>query len=143
MESEIVCYDGLHHNMLWNVNLLDRLEDEKESDPQVLLIGQDITEIRETQDQLHYLAHFDVLTGTANRRLFEARCRQAIASATRHRHSIALISLDIDFFKRINDTMGHDAGDRLLIELSKRLKNCIRKEDTLARLGGDEFVDHH
>jgi len=139
LESKIISYDGLSHTMLWNINHLSDLEDDPRLG-QLLLIGQNISEIRKTQNQLHYLAHFDALTDTANRRLFEDRCKQAIQSAKRHKHSIALIGLDIDHFKRINDTLGHDAGDQFLVSLAERLKQCIRKEDTVARLGGDEFA---
>ena len=139
MESKIISYDGLSHTMLWNMNHLNDADDDPRQG-QLLLIGQNISEIRKTQNQLHYLAHFDALTDTANRRLFEDRCEQAIQSAIRHKHSIALIGLDIDHFKRINDTLGHDAGDQFLINLATRLKQCIRKEDTVARLGGDEFA---
>ncbi|MFL1406422.1 putative bifunctional diguanylate cyclase/phosphodiesterase [Marinobacter sp. M1N3S26] len=137
LETGIQSYDGTDHIILWNLNLL---QDEEEDRQQLILIGQNISEIRKTQDQLHYLAHFDVLTGTANRRLFEDRCRRALASASRHGHNCALIGLDIDHFKRINDTLGHDAGDALLKTLSQRLRNTIREEDTIARLGGDEFA---
>ena len=137
MESEASAYDGTTHTMLWNINRISNSDDEP---AQVILTGQDITEIRVTQDQLHNLAHFDMLTGTANRRLFEDRCNQAIKQALRHQHPIALINLDIDFFKRINDTLGHDAGDKLLKEIANRLTSCVRSEDTIARLGGDEFA---
>lgn len=136
METEVISYDGLQHTMLWNMNHFSDKVDQK----QLLLIGQNISEIRKTQDQLHYLAHFDPLTDTANRRLFEDRCAQAIHSAIRHKKQIALIGLDIDHFKRINDTLGHDVGDHFLIALANRLKECVRKEDTVARLGGDEFA---
>ena len=138
IETEAYSFDGTGHTMLWNINLLPR--DDDDEPPQVILIGQDITEIRETQDKLHYLAHYDALTGTANRRLFEDRCRQAIESALRYGHCSALVSLDIDYFKRINDTLGHDAGDELLKAIADRLRSCVRREDTIARLGGDEFA---
>lgn len=138
LEAEITSFNGTPHIILWNLNKLH--EDEDDGRAQLILIGQDISEIRRTQDQLHYLAHYDVLTDTANRRLFEDRCRQAITSALRHGHHCALIGLDVDHFKRINDTLGHDAGDRLLQELARRLRNSVREEDTIARLGGDEFA---
>ncbi|MFT5716621.1 MAG: diguanylate cyclase (GGDEF)-like protein/PAS domain S-box-containing protein [Oleiphilaceae bacterium] len=139
LESKIISYDGLSHTMLWNISHLSDLDEDPRLG-QLLLIGQNISEIRKTQNQLHYLAHFDALTDTANRRLFEDRCKQSIQSAIRHKHSIALIGLDIDHFKRINDSLGHDAGDQFLVTLAERLKQCIRKEDTVARLGGDEFA---
>ena len=139
METEVISYDGVNHTMLWNMNhFSDKLD--PLSPKQLLLIGQNISEIRKTQNQLHYLAHFDPLTDTANRRLFEDRCAQAIHSSIRHKKQIALIGLDIDHFKRINDTLGHDVGDQFLIALANRLKECVRKEDTIARLGGDEFA---
>lgn len=137
LNSEAVAFDGTVHSMLWNVNRISNSDDEP---TQAILIGQDITEIQTTQDQLHHLAHFDILTGAANRRLFEDRCNQAIKQSLRHQHSIALITLDIDFFKRINDTFGHDAGDELLKVIADRLTECVRSEDTVARLGGDEFA---
>lgn len=137
LETGIQAYDGTDHIILWNLNIL---QDEEDDRHQLILIGQNISEIRKTQDQLHYLAHFDVLTGTANRRLFEDRCRRALASASRHGHNCALIGLDVDHFKRINDTLGHDAGDALLTTLAQRLKANVREEDTIARLGGDEFA---
>lgn len=137
-EIQIKRFDDQQRSILWN---LTRLEDEDEAvETQVILIGQDISEIRQTQDQLHYLAHYDMLTGTANRRLFEDRCRQAIERALRYGHSCALISLDVDHFKRINDTLGHDAGDALLKVMAQRLQETVRGEDTIARLGGDEFA---
>ncbi|PVY69580.1 PAS domain S-box-containing protein/diguanylate cyclase (GGDEF)-like protein [Tamilnaduibacter salinus] len=138
METRIQGFDGSAHTLLWNLNRLP--ERETDRSVRLMLIGQDISDIRETQNQLHYLAHYDVLTDTANRRLFEDRCRQAITTALRHGHYCALISLDVDHFKRINDTLGHDAGDELLQELSRRLRDSVRREDTIARLGGDEFA---
>ncbi|MDC0663920.1 bifunctional diguanylate cyclase/phosphodiesterase [Marinobacter sp. SS21] len=138
LETEIQGFNGSQHFILWNLSRLN--EDDDPGQRRLILIGQDITEIRNSQNQLHYLAHYDVLTNTANRRLFEDRCGQAISSALRHGHSSALICLDVDHFKRINDTLGHDAGDQLLKELAQRLRNCVRKEDTIARLGGDEFA---
>ncbi|UZE94997.1 bifunctional diguanylate cyclase/phosphodiesterase [Alkalimarinus alittae] len=136
LNSEAIAFDGVEHAMLWNINRISNSDDEP---TQVILIGQDITEIQTTQDQLHHLAHFDILTGAANRRLFEDRCNQALKQSLRHQHSIAIITLDIDFFKRINDTFGHDAGDELLKVIVNRLTACVRNEDTVARLGGDEF----
>ncbi len=138
IETQVNSFDGTSHTLLWNLNRLH--EEDEEAPAHIILIGQDISEIRETQNQLHYLAHYDVLTDTANRRLFEDRCRQAITSALRHGHYCALIALDVDHFKRINDTLGHDAGDELLQELARRLQRNVRQEDTIARLGGDEFA---
>ncbi len=138
IEAEARSYDGSPHIMLWNINRLQEADEDVRS--QVILIGQDITEIRETQNRLHFLAHYDALTGTANRRLFEDRCRQVLETSYRYGHQSALITLDVDHFKRINDTFGHDAGDELLCELARRLRDSVRGEDTISRMGGDEFA---
>lgn len=137
LENEILSASGKELAMLWNVAKVVR---EDSLDEQVIVIGQNITSIRETQNQLHFLAHYDVLTGAANRRLFEDRCHQALKQASRRGHDVGLIGLDVDHFKRINDTLGHDAGDTLLKELFKRMQTCVRGEDTIGRLGGDEFA---
>ncbi|SDW53670.1 PAS domain S-box-containing protein/diguanylate cyclase (GGDEF) domain-containing protein [Marinobacter mobilis] len=137
LETQVQGFNGDTYHILWNLSLLPGYD---ESQRRVIMIGQDITEIRHSQSQLHYLAHYDVLTDTANRRLFEDRCKQAISSALRHHRNCALICLDVDHFKRINDTLGHDAGDVLLKEIANRLRSCVRQEDTIGRLGGDEFA---
>ena len=86
------------------------------------------------------LAFYDSLTGLPNRYLFNDRLARAMATAQRSRSGFALLYIDIDHFKRINDTLGHDAGDELLRQLASRLKQSLRESDTVARLGGDEFV---
>jgi diguanylate cyclase (GGDEF)-like protein/PAS domain S-box-containing protein len=138
VETSLLTSSGTELSMLWNINHIS--DEELEEHGQFLLIGQDISSIRKTQDQLHYLAHFDSLTGAANRRLFEDRCRQSIETAKRYDSCLALLSIDIDHFKKINDTLGHDGGDEFLMELVKRFQQSVRKEDTIARLGGDEFA---
>jgi len=100
----------------------------------------DITHIRETQKRLESLAHYDALTGLPNRVLFADRMHQALAQARRHNSLMAVGYLDLDVFKPINDTHGHDVGDKLLIEIARRLKQGVRSGDTVARLGGDEFA---
>jgi diguanylate cyclase (GGDEF)-like protein/PAS domain S-box-containing protein len=100
---------------------------------------QDIGALKLTQ-VLNRLAFYDNLTGLPNRNLFVDRLSRAMAAAQRNRGGLALLYIDIDHFKRINDTFGHDAGDELLRELAVRLQDCLRKTDTVARLGGDEFV---
>ena len=138
VETTLLTTSGTELSMLWNIsNITDKELDEN---GQFLLMGQDISNIRKTQDQLHYLAHFDSLTGAANRRLFEDRCKQSIETAKRYDSCLALLSIDIDHFKKINDTLGHDGGDEFLIELVSRFQSSVRKEDTIARLGGDEFA---
>jgi diguanylate cyclase (GGDEF)-like protein/PAS domain S-box-containing protein len=102
--------------------------------------GKDITERMETQERLHHLAHHDVLTELPNRAMFNDRLEQALARASRHDSILAVLFLDLDRFKNINDTLGHDLGDMLLQELALRLHACLRDSDTVARLGGDEFT---
>jgi len=101
---------------------------------------EDVTELKRTQENLERLASFDTLTNLPNRRLFRDRLELAIKHAHRHSQRIALLYLDLDNFKRVNDSLGHDFGDQLLCEVAQRLTACLREEDTVARLGGDEFV---
>jgi diguanylate cyclase (GGDEF)-like protein/PAS domain S-box-containing protein len=100
----------------------------------------DITSVKDYQHQLERLAHFDVLTGLPNRVLLADRLRQAMTRAQRQETLLAVVFLDLDGFKAINDNHGHQAGDQLLISLAARLKAGLRESDTLARIGGDEFV---
>ena len=103
-------------------------------------ISTDITENVRRQERYHHLAHHDTLTGLPNRRLMIDRLDQATALAKRNLHRVAVMLLDLDNFKIINDTDGHSAGDRVLITIAERLRSLIRETDTLSRLGGDEFV---
>ena len=100
----------------------------------------DITEKKRGEAQLEYLAYHDSLTGLPNRVLFNERLTGAIALAQRHNQSIAVLFLDLDGFKHINDTLGHGSGDILLQQVAQRLTQCVRESDVVARLGGDEFV---
>lgn len=97
-------------------------------------------EQRRLNDQLNYQAHFDSLTGLPNRMLFEDRLDQALAVAHRHQQNLAVLFVDLDRFKLINDTLGHHVGDLVLQEVARRLQECVRQSDTVARLGGDEFT---
>ncbi len=100
----------------------------------------DITDLKQAQHQLEKIALYDTLTNVANRALFKNRLKKSIHHSKRHNLNIGLIFLDIDNFKRINDTMGHEAGDQLLKVVADRIKSCVREVDTVGRLGGDEFV---
>jgi diguanylate cyclase (GGDEF)-like protein/PAS domain S-box-containing protein len=100
----------------------------------------DITLRKISENTLQHLAHHDTLTGLPNRTLFFDRLNQAIAQADRTKDIIAVLFVDLDHFKPINDTFGHASGDLLLKQVSQRIQKCIRKGDTLARIGGDEFV---
>lgn len=93
-----------------------------------------------TQERLHYLAHHDLLTDLPNRALFIDRLTQALSHVHRRNRALAILFIDLDRFKVINDTLGHDIGDRLLQDLAERLRSCLREGDTVARFGGDEFT---
>jgi diguanylate cyclase (GGDEF)-like protein/PAS domain S-box-containing protein len=106
----------------------------------IYVLSTDATSAREYERQLHALAHSDHLTGLPNRRSFEERMVQAIARARRSAMAMALVYIDVDHFKQINDSLGHASGDSVLREFAKRLTATVRTTDTVARLAGDEFV---
>ena len=105
-----------------------------------LVVKEDITQRKNAENEIRQLAFYDQLTGLPNRRLMMDRLTQALTASARHGRWGALLMIDLDNFKTLNDTMGHAAGDTLLIEAAERLKSCVRAGDTVARLGGDEFV---
>lgn len=105
-----------------------------------VLVAEDITALKQTHQKMERLALYDTLTGLENRRLFKQRLHKGIKLARRQGNLVALVYLDLDHFKRINDTLGHDAGDQLLITVAERLRACVRESDSIARLGGDEFT---
>ena len=105
----------------------------------VMTLAQDVTANRQAQERLNYLAYHDDLTGLPNRSLYNDRLSQAMIEARRQGRYVGVMLLDIDHFKMVNDTVGHDAGDELLRDIGKRLSVCVRDSDTVARFGGDEF----
>lgn len=116
------------------------INDEKGKALQYVSVFIDITKRKKNEELITYQANFDALTDLPNRHLFLDRLENAVNLAKRNETIIALMLLDLDRFKWINDTLGHDAGDFILTETAKRLKNSVRKSDTVARLGGDEFT---
>ncbi|MDD5248694.1 MAG: EAL domain-containing protein [Rhodocyclaceae bacterium] len=121
-----------------------KLSDQTPHDRELIWVAAHLTSIaierRQAETRLRLLAHYDPLTLLPNRDLFRDRLSHALTHAERHRGMVAVMFLDLDRFKTVNDTLGHDAGDQLLTEVSARLKRCVREEDTVARLGGDEFT---
>jgi diguanylate cyclase (GGDEF)-like protein/PAS domain S-box-containing protein len=105
----------------------------------VMTLAHDVTANRQAQERLNYLAYHDELTGLPNRSLYNDRLSQAMIEARRQGRYVGVMLLDIDHFKMVNDTMGHDAGDELLRDIGRRLSVCVRESDTVARFGGDEF----
>ena len=105
-------------------------------------LTEEISIRKDAEEKLKYLAHHDALTGLPNRRLFEELSSVALSFAKRSKYEQAILFIDIDGFKDVNDTLGHNAGDALLIMIAKRLEECVRESDIVARLGGDEFTIH-
>ncbi len=106
----------------------------------VVFLARDITDRKVKEEEITWLAFYDPLTGLPNRRLLQDRLHQAMAGSKRSGHYSALLFIDLDNFKTLNDTQGHDMGDQLLKQVAARLTGCVRECDTVARLGGDEFV---
>lgn len=124
----------------WQQVTVSPIHDNMDSLSHIVLNIEDISDRVETQAQMEKLAFYDPLTGLENRRLFRDRLEQGLKHLRRNKKSMALLFLDLDQFKRINDTLGHDAGDELLCTVAQRLRDCVREEDIVARLGGDEFT---
>ncbi|WP_303850087.1 EAL domain-containing protein [Seleniivibrio woodruffii] len=119
---------------------INAIKDELGNITHFVAVFHDISEVKQGEEKLKYQANHDTLTGLPNRQLFNDRLEMAIAFAKRHSQKVAVIFIDLDNFKNVNDTLGHYVGDILLQRVAETLKKCVRTEDTVARLGGDEFM---
>lgn len=134
---ELFIHNG-HERTKWVLASYLRLEYQNE--PAVLGWLYDITDRKEMEEKVQHLAYHDPLTDLPNRMLFTDRLQQALATAKRDGAQLALMFIDLDRFKPVNDAHGHDIGDLLLKEVAQRVRDCLRESDTVARIGGDEFV---
>lgn len=156
--SPDVYYDmwlGLEKNDFWQGEVWDRRRDGS-TYPKHLTISvvrnadhevenyvasfSDITERKQVADRMFHLAHHDALTGLLNRTALEVQLQNALVYAQREKHQVGVLLIDLDNFKQVNDTLGHHVGDHLLLQVGRRLKDCVRANDPVARLGGDEFI---
>lgn len=151
----IEMWKKLQHTGLWSGEIWDRhkngevypkwmtitaVKNKWQETTQYVAIFSDITERKRAEEEIRTLAFYDTLTRLPNRRLFLERLRAALPASARRRDYGAVMFLDMDNFKALNDTLGHDYGDLMLVEVARRIRDCVRETDTVARLGGDEFV---
>ena len=136
-EEALTHHDGSQHTYL---TVRFPMPDAEGRNHAIGAISVDITARKQAEQQIRNLAYFDPLTGLPNRRMLLDRLTQAFATSARHGGHGAVFFIDLDHFKALNDTLGHDHGDLLLMEVARRLLACVRGEDTVARIGGDEFV---
>lgn len=147
---EALLRDGHWSGEIWNrkksgdffaeLLTISAVKDSDDSVNNYVALFSDITRSKMNEQRLEHVAHYDALTDLPNRILLADRLKQALLLANRKQEYVVVAYLDLDGFKQINDRYGHDQGDLLLIEVSRRMKACLRKSDTIARLGGDEFV---
>lgn len=148
-------WNSLQEKSLWRGEIYNRRKDgsiysewisiskilnPKYNEEYYVAIFTDITELKEKNNKLYYYANYDILTGLANRAQFEAYLKNAIANAKRNETQLALFFVDLDKFKDVNDTFGHDVGDKMLQSVANRIQDALRGDDFVARIGGDEFV---
>ena len=148
-------WESLSENVIWRGDIWHRrkdreiypvwqnisaIQDEQGNIKHYISIFCDITEKKVSEERIQYLAHYDALTDLPNRLMFTERCEHALTRAEREKHQVAVLFLDLDHFKNINDSLGHPIGDKVLQTVATRLMQQVRKEDTVARLGGDEFT---
>ncbi|MEH6813599.1 MAG: EAL domain-containing protein [Motiliproteus sp.] len=135
IESRHRCKDGRIYPIDIRATLI-----QLEGAPHLLTSVRDISERKQAEERIRYLAYYDSLTGLPNRSLLQDRLKQALVTAANHQHIGAVFFMDLDRFKTINDSLGHEIGDLLLQAISERIQRCLKAEDTASRLGGDEYV---
>jgi diguanylate cyclase (GGDEF)-like protein/PAS domain S-box-containing protein len=146
MQKGTPVFNQLHHEVwgdgkeAWNVSMKMPLRDANGQIVGTYGIAHDITEHKKAEALIWRQANFDSLTGLPNRRMLRDRWEQAVNNHKRNNLGLALLILDLDHFKEVNDSLGHAVGDELLVQASKRIESCLRVTDTLARMGGDEFA---
>ncbi|AIF65243.1 hypothetical protein GZ22_00285 [Terribacillus saccharophilus] len=133
-------FKNIRGDWIWLEGKANPIFDENGVFNHFLVVSRDITERLELEEKLTYMAYHDTLTGLPNRRLFKEKLDQALEEAKQTKNKVAVMYLDLDNFKYINDTLGHDVGDELLNQFAQRVKECLRNEDVLSRQGGDEFT---
>ncbi len=135
-----ISYLGVAGKEMASMLTINEINDDNGVVTHYAFILTDISELKEMEEKLKKLAHYDLLTGLANRKLFNDRVKKALQRAKRNKSTLALLFLDLDGFKPVNDQYGHDMGDKLLTQVARRLKESVRENDSVARFGGDEFV---
>jgi diguanylate cyclase (GGDEF)-like protein/PAS domain S-box-containing protein len=134
-----ICNKRKDGSLSWELISIAPIKDTAGRITHFIAVKIDDLERKQAEERLRYMAHYDALTGIPNRALFEDRLNQTIHAAKRNKNKFAILFLDLDRFKLVNDTLGHDVGDILLKEVAQRLLLCVRQVDTVSRMGGDEF----
>ncbi len=128
------------NDVIWTESKINPIMDEEGNVTKLLLVTRDVTDRKQSEETIHHLAYHDALTDLPNRRMYVQQLTKEMMQAKRFQSNLAVLFLDLDRFKDVNDSFGHDVGDMLLIEAAKRLQACLKPGDVVARLGGDEFT---
>lgn len=127
-------------SLVWTEAIAKYFYNDESGQVEIHGVTRDISERKKAQDEIHHMAMHDLLTGLPNRILLNDRLQQSLVAARRDDDRLALMFIDLDQFKPVNDTLGHDVGDQLLKQAAARMQDCVRESDTVARIGGDEFI---